>query len=90
LTDTGFVTEAPASAELTPYDRSHIKLYLRVLDAADGGADWREAAPVLFGLDPHQEPERARRAYDSHLARAQWMTTDGYLLLIKEGIVVRS
>jgi len=62
-----------------------MKLYLRLLDAATDGADWREVVSVLFGLDPAREPERARRVHDSHLARARWMTTDGYRLLVREG-----
>lgn len=84
MPQTEFLTEPPESAALTPYDRAHIKLYLRLLDAADSGAGWRDVAPVLFGLDPDQEPERARRAFDSHLARAHWMTTDGYLLMLND------
>jgi hypothetical protein len=80
-----FLKEPPESAGLTDYDREHQKLYLRLLDAARDGADWREAVAVLFGLDPVDEPERARRIYDSHLARARWMTTQGYPLLLREG-----
>jgi hypothetical protein len=30
----------------------HMALYLRLLDAARDGADWREAVQILFGLDP--------------------------------------
>ena len=69
---------APASADLTDYDRAHIKLYMRPLDAAADGADWREAVAVLFGIDPAREPDRARKIHDSHLARARWMTDTGY------------
>ncbi|MFG1303010.1 DUF2285 domain-containing protein [Xanthobacter autotrophicus] len=80
-----FLDEPPESSTLTDYDRTHMKLYLRLLDAATDGADWREVVSVLFGLDPAREPERARRVHDSHLARARWMTTDGYRLLVREG-----
>jgi hypothetical protein len=31
-----------------------------------------------------REPERARRAWDSHLARAKWMTKHGYKDLLRE------
>jgi transposase len=74
---------APASAELSDYDRAHIKLYMRLLDAAADGADWREAVAVLFGIDPGIEPDRARRIHDSHLARARWMTETGYKHLLR-------
>ncbi|MFD2249595.1 DNA -binding domain-containing protein [Pseudochelatococcus lubricantis] len=80
-----FLDEPPESETLTAYDRTHMKLYLRLLDAATDGADWREAVSILFGLDPEREPERARRVHDSHLARARWMTTHGYRLLVQEG-----
>jgi len=51
---------------------------MRLLDAADDGADWREAVEILFGICPIAEPERARRIHDTHLARARWMTEHGY------------
>ncbi|SFE10298.1 DNA -binding domain-containing protein [Roseivivax sediminis] len=85
MTKLDFLDEPPDSAMLTDYDRAHMKLYLRLLDAASDGADWREAVSVLFGLDPEREPERARRIHDRHLARARWMTTHGYRLLVREG-----
>ena len=85
MSDATFLDEPPESSTLTDYDRAHMKLYLRLMDAATDGADWREVVAALFGLDPAHEPERARRVYDSHLARARWMTTDGYRLLVREG-----
>jgi hypothetical protein len=78
----GFLDEPPVSSVLTDYDREHMKLYMRVLDAATDGADWREAVAVIFGVDPVAEPERARRVHESHLARAQWMTEHGYRQLL--------
>ena len=74
---------APVSDELTEYDRAHIKLYMRLLDAADDGAEWAEVVNVLFGIDPVREPERARQVHDSHLARARWMTQSGYRQLLQ-------
>jgi hypothetical protein len=75
----------PTGAELTAYDRENTRLYLRLLDAEADGADWREVASTLFGVDPNRQPDRARQVYESHLARAHWMASDGYKLLIKEG-----
>lgn len=79
-----FEDVAPDGDELTDYDRSHMKLYMRLLDAQSDGADWREAVEVLFGIDPQREPERARRVHDSHLVRARWMTTTGYRHLVRQ------
>ncbi|ESW65775.1 MULTISPECIES: DUF2285 domain-containing protein [unclassified Mesorhizobium] len=78
-----FDETAPTSDELTEYDREHVKLYVRLLDAADDGADWREVVEILFGIDLTKEPQRARRIHDSHLARARWMARAGYRHLLR-------
>lgn len=75
---------APSGDALTAYDRTHVKLYMRLLDAHADGADWREAVEILFGIDPLHEPDRARRVHDSHLERAHWMTKVGYRLLLQD------
>jgi hypothetical protein len=62
---------------LTIYDEEHLITYLRLLDADAEGADWREVALVLH-LDPEHECDRARRAFETHLSRAKWMTEHGY------------
>jgi hypothetical protein len=77
-----FDEKPPVDAKLTPYDERHLVTYLRLLDAAEEKADWREVVRIIFGLDPLQEPERARSVYDSHLSRARWMTEAGYRQLL--------
>ncbi|UXT20422.1 DUF2285 domain-containing protein [Agrobacterium tumefaciens] len=79
-----FLDEPPASETLTPYDREHMVLYLRLLDSARDGADWREVVQVLFGFDPVHDPERCRLIHDAHLARARWMCEHGYRELVRE------
>jgi type VI secretion system activator RovC-like protein len=76
---------APAVPILTPYDYAHRVTYLRLLDAHAEGADWREVARIVLYIDPDRETEEARRTYESHLARAQWMTEHGYKLLLRQG-----
>ena len=78
-----FEDRPPESQKLTAYDERHLVTYLRLLDAADEGADWREIVSIIFGLDPEREPERARTVHDSHLARARWMTEFGYRDLLR-------
>lgn len=78
-----FEDTAPTGPALTDYDRSHIKLYARLLDASADGADWQEAVSVLFGIDPVREPERARHVHDSHLERARWLASSGYKDLLR-------
>jgi predicted secreted protein len=75
--------EPPAADQVTDYDLGHSTTYLRLLDAQADGADWREAAQIILGLDPSANAERARRIHDSHLARAQWMTRSGYRDLLR-------
>ncbi|UCI18456.1 DUF2285 domain-containing protein [Mesorhizobium sp. B2-1-8] len=79
-----FDDTAPTGDELTDYDRRHIKLYMRLFDADADGADWREVVRILFGIDPKEEPRRARQVHDSHLARARWMTRTGYRHLLRK------
>jgi type VI secretion system activator RovC-like protein len=69
---------APTDSSLTKYDEEHIITYLRLLDADKARADWTEVARIVLHIDPASEPERARHAFDSHLARAKWMTEHGY------------
>lgn len=80
-----FLEEPPQGSMLTPYDREHMTLYLRLLDAERDQADWREAVQILFGLDPEREPVRCRKIHDAHLARARWMTEQGYRQLLSVG-----
>ncbi|WP_297838397.1 DUF2285 domain-containing protein [uncultured Roseibium sp.] len=83
-TGADFLDEPPPGPELTSYDREHMVMYLRILDAERAGADWREVVRVLFKRDPNQDPVRCRRMHDSHLARARWMSEQGYRVLVRE------
>jgi hypothetical protein len=76
---------APTDAVLTVYDEEHVTTYLRMLDADAEGADWREVAQLVLHIDPEREHDRARRAFDSHLIRAKWMTEHGYRDLLRGG-----
>jgi Uncharacterized conserved protein (DUF2285) len=76
---------APMDRALTGYDEQHLVTYLRLLDAETDGADWQEVAKLVLHIDPASEPARARRAWESHLARARWMTEHGYRHLLRGG-----
>jgi hypothetical protein len=77
--------EAPNGAALTDYDRVHLSTYLRLLDAAEEGAGWEESSRIVLGIDPATQPDRARRAHETHLARARWLTEHGYRDLLRAG-----
>jgi hypothetical protein len=74
---------APSDPALTPYDEEHVVTYLRMLDADAERSDWREVSRIVLHMDAEREPDRARRAFDSHLARAKWMTEVGYRHLVR-------
>lgn len=74
---------APSNPSLTPYDQEHRVTYMRLLDAEADGADWREVARIVLHIDPEHEPDRALRAFDSHLARAKWMARHGYRQILR-------
>jgi len=68
---------------ITSYDLEHLGTYLRVLDAETDGADWTEVARIVLRIDPASEPTRAHRSWETHLARAKWMTEHGYKHLLR-------
>jgi hypothetical protein len=76
---------APTDAILTGYDEQHVVTYLRLLDAERDGADWQQVAKLVLHIDPAREPTRARRAWETHLARARWITESGFKHLLRGG-----
>jgi hypothetical protein len=83
MTEAQFQDRPPHTDRVNAYDERHLSVYLRLLMAEEEGADWREVVRVIFGLDPAQEPARAKVVHDSHLARARWMTETGYRHLLE-------
>lgn len=71
---------APTDQILTVYDEQHVVTYIRLLEAENEGADWKEVARIVLHIDPQREPDRARNAYLSHLDRAKWVSQQGRLL----------
>ena len=77
--------EAPTRFDLiTPYDEVHYVTYLRLLDAESDGADWTEVARIVLHRDPAADAARTRRCWESHLARAHWMTERGYRRILEQ------
>jgi hypothetical protein len=81
--DAAVMDDVPWSDGLTDYDREHFVVYLRLLDASAEGAKDDEMCKIVLGIDPHKEPGRAKRALESHLKRARWMTENGYRQLLQ-------
>jgi hypothetical protein len=75
--------EVPWSDHVTAYDREHFTVYLRLLDAAADGASADDMSRIVLGIDPTNEPARAKQVLDSHLRRARWMTEHGYRHLLQ-------
>lgn len=76
--------DAPTLNLITPYDEQHLVTYIRLLDAQADGADWREVAQIVLHRDPVADPDRTRHCWESHLARARWMTKIGYRRLLEQ------
>ncbi len=85
MTKPRFDDRAPEATTLTDYDRAHLGAYLRLLDADEAGADWREVVELVFGIDPEREPQRGRAMHLSHLERARWISRQGYRDLVWRG-----
>jgi len=83
MTQAPFQDQPPHTERVNTYDEQHLAIYLRLLMADEEGADWREVVQVIFGLNPAQEPDRAKTVHESHLARARWMTETGYRHLLE-------
>jgi hypothetical protein len=66
---------APNGRTVSEYDRWHLPLYAALLDAADTGQDWRDAASIILGLDASDAGAEA--CWRSHLERARWIVGDG-------------
>lgn len=78
--------EAPSGPDVTIYDEAHFVTYLRLLDAEKDNADWREVARIVLHRDPITDEARTRRCWESHLARAQWMTRRGYKRMLEQAV----
>jgi hypothetical protein len=82
--DPDVADDVPWSDSITPYDEEHFVTYLRLLDADDEGADWREVARIVLHRNPAAEPDRTRLCWEAHLKRAKWMTEHGYRRLLTD------
>lgn len=78
--------EAPTGPDITAYDEHHYVTYLRLLDASRAGADWQEVARIVLHRDPVAEEARSHRCWESHLARAQWLSGSGYRRILEQAV----
>lgn len=66
---------APDGDVVVDYDRRHLALYAALLEAADAGRAWQDAATSLMRLDVTERDAEA--CWRSHLERARWIVGDG-------------
>ena len=83
--DAPIADEPPISDQLTSYDEIHVIHYIILLDAERENVPWDEVAREALQIDPLTEPARARRAYETHLARAKWMANSGWRQMLRAG-----
>lgn len=79
--------EAPDLAEVTAYDVAHLPTYAVLLMAEAECIDWRHVARVTLKIDPGREPDRAYRAWTSHLTRARRMAASGCEQLLRSDLL---
>lgn len=80
--------EAPIGSDLTAYDEQHYVTYLRLLDASRDGADWGEVTRIVLHRDPLADEARSHRCWESHLARAQWLSGSGYRRILEQAVAI--
>jgi hypothetical protein len=80
------LSTAPCVDAITLYDQQHFLTYARLLSAEKHGTSWRVAASVILQCDVTVAPEIAHACYESHLARARWIITDGLLHICGDGV----
>jgi len=76
--DPDVADDVPWSESVTAYDERHLITYLRLLDAQNEAANWREVARIVLHRDAEAEPDRTRLCWEAHLRRANWMVQHGY------------
>ena len=81
--DAPIADEPPNSDQLTDYDEVHVIHYVILLDAERDRVAWEDVAREALLIDPDREPARARRAYETHLARARWMANSGWRQMLQ-------
>lgn len=77
-----FLDCPPASELITDYDERHHETYWRLLDADAQKADWKETVRAIFHVEPDADLTRCRLLFETHLARARWISESGYRTLI--------
>lgn len=68
---------APDSVSVLDYDRRNLLTYAELLEADAAGIGWEAGSLAILLVDPCIEGGAARRCWESHLARARWITGDG-------------
>jgi hypothetical protein len=74
----GLRETAPTGDVVTDYDRAHLQLYIQLLDARSAGVSSDEMCRFILEIDPTSDPVSAQKLLESHLERADWMSSAGF------------
>jgi hypothetical protein len=74
----GLREAAPTGGAVTDYDRAHLQFYIRLLDARSAGMSSDDMCRFVLEIDPTQYPDGSRKLLESHLERAEWMSSVGF------------
>ncbi len=72
-------------AQGSRFTTNSMRLHTSACSMQADGTDWREVSQLVLRIDPDREPDRARRAFDGHLAQAKWAAGAGYKQLLQRG-----
>ena len=59
--------------EMTKYDWMTLSTYLAIIDDDAEGVHWHDAVRLRLARDPAVDEVAAKRCWNSHLKRAQWV-----------------
>jgi hypothetical protein len=74
----GLIETVPSGDLVTDYDRAHLQLYIRLLDARSAGTSSDDMCRLILEIDPTSDRDRAQKLLASHLERADWMSSVGF------------
>lgn len=74
----------PKGDQLTPFDRTHLAIYLSLLHASGEGFSSDRMAREILGLSADLDPVTSRSIVEAHLSRARWLANRGYKLLLED------
>ncbi len=72
---------------MTEYDEEYAITHVRMCSMRKDCTDWREVTQIVLRIDVELGPDRARRTFDTYLARAEMDGAHGIPTSVEAGQV---